>query len=70
MRCRGGRAACGVAVMAVALCGVVAMVAVIVLHGVAVAVIVLCGAAVTVTIIAWLSRSQSLHVITIMPLLS
>jgi len=70
VRCRGGRAACGVVVMAVALCGVVAVVAVIVLHGVVVAVIALCGATVTVTIIAWLSRSQLLHVITIMPLVS
>jgi hypothetical protein len=73
VRCRGGRAVCGVAVTAVALYGVVVMVAVIVPCGVAVTVVALRGAAVTVTVIArssQSSRSQSLHIITIMPLSS
>jgi len=70
VRCHSGRATCGVAVTAIAPCGVMAVVAVIMLRGVAVAVVALHGAAVVVTVVAQLSWSQSLHVITIMPLSS
>jgi hypothetical protein len=73
VRCRGGCAAYGVTVTAIVLCGVVVVVAVIVPCGVAVTVVALRGATVVVTVIvrlSWLSQSQSLHIITIMPLSS